>query len=394
MRSGASAKDRLLPILLHAVFFLSGIATVIIGQVLPYLAARFDLNDLQLGYFFPAQFAGSITGTILTNWLGKQGRLVPASVAGGLLMAAGVAMLNFGSHEFVLAAFLVNGLGIGLTLPAINVLILERDPDNSASNLNFLNFFWGVGAIVSKPLTDFTAVGTDLTITTVIIAAPLLILSLAMQFAPSSAEARVKKRDETSGKLEPIWTNPLAWAIAVFGFIHVGFESGMGGWLTTYAQRIEGPSGAQLVTPTFLFFLFFVIGRGVAPLFFRYLDENKVIFISLLVILAGLALILTATATVQLSIGAVLCGFGTSSIFPTNVSRFSKAFGHEAMRRATPLFLAGTLGATAVTWLIGFLSERFGDLRSGMYVLAASVVLLIFIQTGLWRRAGHGVRGT
>ena len=383
MQTRAAANDKTITILLHAVFFLSGIATVIIGQVLPILATRFELNDLQLGYFFPAQFAGSITGTLMTNWLGRQGRLIPATVAGGFLMAIGIAMLNLGSYELVLVAFLVNGLGIGLTLPAINVLILERSPENSASALNFLNFFWGVGAIVSKPLTDYTASGTSLFVTAIVLSAPLAILSIAMLILPSPAESRVTPKGESTEDLAPIWTNPLACAIALFGFIHVGFESGIGGWLTTYANRLEGSDATHLITPTFLFFLFFVIGRGVAPAFFRYLDENKVIFISLIVILAGLGLALTATATLELSLGAILCGFGTSSIFPTNVSRFSKTFGHAAMRRATPLFLAGTLGATTITWLIGFVSERMGDLRSGMYMLAASIVLLIILQAAL-----------
>lgn len=382
MQTRAAVNDKVLTILLHAVFFFSGIATVIIGQVLPILASKFQLNDLQLGYFFPAQFAGSVTGTLMTNWLGRQGRLIPASVAGGFLMAVGLAMLNLGSYELVLAAFLVNGLGIGLTLPAINVLILERNPENSGSALNFLNFFWGIGAIVSKPLTDFTASGTSLLLTTALLSIPVAILSAALLLMPKQSEARVSKT-ENAEELTPIWTNPLAWAIALFAFIHVGFETGMGGWLTTFADRVEASAEARLITPTFLYFLFFVIGRGIAPAFFRYLNENQVILISLLVILVGLALVLTADANLQLGLGAVLCGLGTSSVFPTNVSRFSKAFGSQAMRRATPLFLSGTLGATAITWLIGFLSERLGDLRSGMYVLAVSVILLVVIQTVL-----------
>lgn len=385
MQTRAAVNDKPLIVLLHAVFFFSGIATVIIGQVLPILAARFELNDLQLGYFFPAQFAGSLTGTLMTNWLGRQGRLIPASVAGGFLMAAGLAMLNLGSYELVLAAFLVNGLGIGLTLPAINVLILERNPENSGSALNFLNFFWGVGAIVSKPLTDFTVSGSSLLLTTALLTIPVAILSAALLLMPKQAEARISRK-ENAQDLTPIWTSPLAWGIALFAFIHVGFETGMGGWLTTFADRVEASAEARLITPTFLYFLFFVIGRGIAPAFFRYLNENQVILISLLVILAGLALVLTATENLQLGLGAVLCGLGTSSVFPTNVSRFSKAFGADAMRRATPLFLSGTLGATAITWLIGFLSERLGDLRSGMYVLAVSTILLIVIQSILTLR--------
>lgn len=385
MQTQAATTERLTTVLLFAVFFFSGIATVIIGQVLPVLASRFDLNDLHLGYFFPAQFAGSLTGTLMTNWLGRQGRLIPASVAGGFLMAAGLAMLNLGSYQLVLAAFLVNGLGIGLTLPAINVLILERNPENSGSALNFLNFFWGVGAIVSKPLTDFTVSGSSLLLTTALLTIPVAILSAALLVMPKQAEARISRK-ENAQDLTPIWTSPLAWGIALFAFIHVGFETGMGGWLTTFADRVEASAEARLITPTFLYFLFFVIGRGIAPAFFRYLNENQVILISLLVILAGLALVLTATENLQLGLGAVLCGLGTSSVFPTNVSRFSKAFGADAMRRATPLFLSGTLGATAITWLIGFLSERLGDLRSGMYVLAVSTILLIVIQSILTLR--------
>ena len=386
MQTRAASNDKVLTVLLHAVFFLSGIATVVIGQVLPYVAARFELNDLQSGYLFPAQFGGSITGTLMTNWLGRQGRLIPASAAGASLMAVGIAMLNLGSYELVLAAFLVNGLGIGLTLPAINVLTLERNPENSGSALNFLNFFWGLGAIVSKPLVDFTAQGTSLFNTTLCLSIPLIALSIAIFVVPTPTEASVKPKSESDVDLTPIWSRPLAWAIALFAFVHVGFESGIGGWLTTYTDRIEGSMEARLVTPTFLFFLFFIIGRGIAPMFFRFLDENKVILISLLVILSGLALVLTSSTSIQLSIGGALCGIGTSSVFPTNVSRFSKAFGPHAMRRATPLFLSGTLGATSITWLIGFLSQRLGDLRSGMYLLAASIILLIVIQSILTLR--------
>jgi MFS transporter, FHS family, glucose/mannose:H+ symporter len=383
MKTSNDNRDRLLTVLLHAVFFLSGIMTVLIGQVLPILANRFALNDLESGYLFPAQFAGSLTGTLLTNWFGKYGRLVQASAIGSGLMAGGVLMINSGSYEVVLTGFLVNGLGVGLTLPAINILILERNPQNSAAALSFLNFFWGLGAIVSKPFVDATAKGTSLYLTTIILAVPLFI-GVFMIFAPARAESRPPVRSENGDvRVTPIWSTPLAWAITAFNFIHIGFESGMGGWLTTYTDRVEGDMSTHLLSPTLLFFLFFVIGRGIAPVFFNFLNENQMLLLSLLVILAGLAITLTAGSILQLGIGAAICGFGTSSVFPTNVSRFSKTFGADAMRRSTPLFLCGTLGATLVTWLIGFLSNQTGSLRSGMFVLVFSILFLLVLQIGL-----------
>lgn len=372
--------DRRLSALLHFVFFLSGIATVLIGQVLPVLSSKLELNDLLSGYFFPAQFAGSLTGTLLTNWFGRKGKLVLASTIGSGLMAVGMVMLNLGSYELVLAAFLVNGLGVGLTLPAINVLILERHQENSAAALSFLNFFWGVGAIVCKPFVDLTVRGESLWLTTGILVTPLTFSAIFLFALPSGGEARVERAEEGEGSLKPIWSTPMAWAIASFNFIHVGFESGVGGWLTTYTNRLEGTAVLHLISPTFLFFLFFVIGRGMAPLIFRFLNENRMLLLSLVTILIGLVVALSAEGITQLGMGAALCGLGTSSIFPTNVSRFSKIFGADAMRRATPLFIAGTSGATVTTWLIGFLSSATGSLHSGMLVLVISVSSLIVLQ--------------
>ncbi len=110
------------------------------------------------------------------------------------------------------------------------------------------------------------------------------------------------------------------------------------------------------------------------------------LFLGLLVVLGGMMVTVTAVSVLTLAIGAAIAGFGTSWIFPTNVARFSQIFGPSASRRATPLFICGTLGAAASTWLIGFVSDRTGNLRSGMYVLVACVVLLLAVQAVLAAR--------
>ncbi len=376
---------RALKILLHAGFFVSGIATVLIGQVLPVLSEKLTLNDRQSANFFIAQFTGSLIGTFLTNWFGKKNKFIPASLLGCVLMAIGILMLNANSFELCLAGFFINGFGIGLTLPSINMLIVELNPLRGTSALNILNFFWGVGAIISQPFIDFLKAGNNILLPTAILAAMLFLISAGIFLIPKNIEQKPTKSAENEVDfLVPIWTNPIAWAIAAFNFIHVGFESAMGGWLKTYSQRIEAAAAESWLPPIFLYFLFFVIGRGVAPLFTRFLDENKMLFFSLLTILLGMLILLFAEGLLFLSIGASISGFGTSSIFPTNLSRFTKTFGASASRRATPLFIFGTLGAAFTTWIIGFISNFYeNDLRLGMFVLLASVVILIILQTVL-----------
>jgi len=373
---------QLLKLLLHLFYFLSGIATVLIGQVLPILAKHFVLTDLQLGYFFPSQFAGSLFGTFITSRLAKRNNYMAATVAGGIAMAAGVLIMNVDSIEICLAGFFVLGVGIGLTLPAINMMIVEIDPATSGPALSVLNLYWGIGAIICKPLVDLFSTADQIGLTAVVLAIPLLAASLGLKAAGRRRmhESTDHEHPAAADGVGPIWRTPIAWAIAFFNFVHVGFESGMGGWLTTYTERLAGEPYVNWLSPTLLYFLLFVIGRAAAPTLFRFLNENRMLFLGLGIMLTGIFLTLSAGTVFMLAIGASVTGFGTSWIFPTNVSRFSKVFGPGSTRRATPLFMFGTLGAAASTWLIGYLSEQTGDLRNGMFVLGGSVVILIILQ--------------
>ncbi len=374
-------------IVLHVIFFLSGITTVLIGQVLPILAKHFSLNDLMVSYFFPAQFAGSLAGTFLTSHFAKRDNYFAATLFGTVLMAAGILMMNIDVFSVCLVGFAVNGIGIGLTLPSINMLILEMSRERAGSALSVLNFCWGVGAIVCKPFVDLFGTHDQLGLTTYILAIPLLIMAAGLMLLGSGREKEADGSWDAGPDNTPIWSTPIAWLIALFNFVHVGFESGIGGWMTTYTERVPGEPLASWISPTLLYFSFFVLGRGFAPLLFKFLNENRMLMLGLLIVLLGMGVILSASSVLLLSLGATIAGFGTSWIFPTNVARFSHTFGPTATRRATPLFICGTLGAASSTWLIGFISDRTGSLHSGMYVLLAAVGMLLVLQIGLGTRS-------
>jgi MFS transporter, FHS family, glucose/mannose:H+ symporter len=374
-------------IFLHIAFFLSGIATVLIGQILPIIGSKFALNDQQLGYLFPAQFIGSIAGTLLTNWFGKRNNFLLATLIGSFSMACGIIALNSGNFEICIAGFVVNGIGVGMTLPSINMLILELRSDNPTAALNFLNVFWGLGAILSQPFVSFLGKNNSLVIPTSLLAGLLGIIGILIAILP-----REKTIHLTDAKaiivtnLPPIWTTPMAWGIALFNFIHVGLESGIGGWLTTYTQRISG-GATDFIQPIILFYLFFVAGRLFAPVLTKFFDENKMLFIGLNGLMIGLFFMLFANGIPVLSIGAMVAGFGTSFVFPTNLARFNKTFGESSVRRTTPFFICGTLGATSMNWMIGFVSNRYNnDLSKGMLVMVASIFALIALQIVLSRR--------
>jgi FHS family glucose/mannose:H+ symporter-like MFS transporter len=377
-RAMPKTSSRSLVIFLRVGFILIGIITVLLGQILPTLSLRLSLNDQESGYLFIGQFVGSLFGTLCYSRLVRKFGYLKMLFGGFCLMGFGCAGVNSDSWFWCTTAVSSYGYGIGLTIPAINMLVVELDRDNSASALNTINFFWGVGAILCKPFIDRVGTPTSVVLPTIILS--VLLLSVGFLIVFSNYEPDSKQVDTGIGASIPIWTTATAWLVATFNFIHVGIESSVGGWITTYQARLVQSTTSGWISAALVFFLMLVVGRGIAPAFFRFFKENTVLFASLILMTCGILLILLTESFALLLTGSAVLGFGCSSVFPTNMSRFTRLFGSQATRSATPIFVFGGLGGAFITWLVGFTSTTFDSLRTGFLVILTSSVLLIIVQ--------------
>lgn len=89
-------------LIVHAAFVPTGMVTVMLGPLLPLLAAKWNLSDSQAGYLITAQFIGSLLGTISSSMVLSRLGFRTAMIAGQLLMAVGAATLL--SNSFALGA--------------------------------------------------------------------------------------------------------------------------------------------------------------------------------------------------------------------------------------------------------------------------------------------------
>src|SRR3954449_6044977 len=109
--------------LLFAGFVLSGIATTIVGPMLPVFIRRWTLDDSQAGLFSTVQFLAALVGTAasgaLMSWRGYR----PALVAGYALIGYGLATLNAATHLNALIATGAFGFGYGLITPGTNLFV-------------------------------------------------------------------------------------------------------------------------------------------------------------------------------------------------------------------------------------------------------------------------------
>ena len=371
-------------VLIHLGFALIGAATTLLGVILPALATRFALDDDQAGRLFSAQFAGSLVGTFAAGYFWKRLGFAQTIVIGLLLMSAGICAMAFFGLSGIVSGIFLNGVGIGLAIPTINLLISAINPLRAASALNFLNFIWSGGAMLCPAFVGL--LGRSLEIRLPLLALSVCLLIPALSLFGFSAKFRktafiVSPQESSRGSSVPpmfIWRSGLALIIAVLLFFCVGAENTLSGWLTAYSLRLQdGHSSLWTATTTF-FWMAFLMGRLLAPLFLRVFTEPMFVLICLLIGLIGAALLLTPSQYSLLSLGTALAGFGLAPIFPTLFAQFTKNFGETGATRW--LFISSTIGGALMTWLVGFLSTATGSLRSGLSVTFFCFLAMLFLQ--------------
>ena len=165
--------------------------------------------------------------------------------------------------------------------------------------------------------------------------------------------------------------------VAALFFIYVGSETAVGGWIATYARRLDlGSHAFWAMTPTF-FWGALLAGRMTAPLALRRLRETTVASAGLALASVGIVVILASRSITPVVVGATMTGFGFASIFPISVSMLSHWFSTMAAQVGGAIFPVAYLGGAALPWLVGAVSAQTGSLRAGFLVpLAGSAVML------------------
>src|SRR6267154_2121852 len=374
---------RNLLVLLFAGFVLSGIATTIVGPMLPIFIRRWSLDDGQAGLFSSIQFLAALGGTLASSAIAAWRGYRPPLVLGYALMGGGLASLNADTHGVALAATAAFGLGYGLITPGTNLFVAELGGAKSASLLNQLNFAWGAGAMICSPLIvlalERDGLGILLLGTAVfggVLVLGLLFVSFGMQ----------KHDVNTSGAAFTAVGLGVTIALGAMFFIYVAMENGVGIWSAEYAKRLaNGITGMTTLAPMF-FYAGLTSGRAAAPLFLRHLAERKIVLGALSLAAAATALLIASRSLPIATAAVFLAGLGCASVYPIFIAWLSRWYGAAAKKIGGILFALASLGGSAGSESIGVVSKFSSSLRVGLLVPLACATILIFLVLSLRRQ--------
>jgi len=371
--------------LLFAGFILSGIATTIVGPMLPLFIRRWSLDDGQAGLFSTIQFSAAWIGTLASSAIASWRGYRPALVLGYALMGGGLAVLNADTHAVALAATATFGFGYGLITPGSNLFVAELGGPKSASLLSLLNFTWGVGAMACSPLLALAlkhnALGSLLVGFGVFGAA----LVLGLSFASFGVQEHNKEADAAEAASPGVGL-PITLALAALFFIYVAMENGIGIWAAEFAKRLAGGITSLTTLAPMFFYAGLTSGRAVAPLALRRIAERKLVLGALGLAATGTIVLIAAPALKIAIVAVFFAGLGCASVYPIYIAWLSRWYGARAKKIGGVLFALASLGGSVGPWLIGFVSKLSASLRIVLLVPLFCAPIMVVVVLLLRRR--------
>jgi fucose permease len=125
-------------------FVICGIVTVLPGPMLPLLAAKWGLPDVQSGAFFTAEFVASTIASVLApkrmRWSLPRGYALMTIGVLLLVVAGGSTGVTLG-HSLAFGSFVLIGFGIGLSVTSTNLLVGAAPKEQRARRLSIANLW-------------------------------------------------------------------------------------------------------------------------------------------------------------------------------------------------------------------------------------------------------------
>ena len=385
----APASASALTIAAYISFVPIGVANVLLGPLLPTLSARWSLNYAHAGALFTAQYIASTIAVALSgvvvSWRGYRF----AMKSGILLMSAGLAVLLLGSKWLGVLSIAVYGGGLGIAVPAANLMVAELNPARRAATLNWLNFYWSAGAVSCPFLVAAATRIHRMPLFLTVVSGFALLVAAGIHSMPANL-AEPRSPDKGTTRLVPVIQSQLRvfLILAVLFFLYVGTENGFGGWVASFAKSLGSVSPAMaLITPSF-FYASLMLGRWLATLLLRFHTEIRLVRMGLLLACAGTAGLLWSHGWIGVVGSACAAGLGLSSVYPITISLLAKEFGSAAARIGSIMFVLSNIGGGLLPWFVGLVSNRSGTLKTGLLIplWGCALMLGLYLRLHDWKQ--------
>lgn len=362
-------------------FIVLGMTIALLGPSLPALAEKTSSTIGQISVLFTTSSGGYFLGSVLGGRLYDRYKGHPILVILLALIAVVLTLIPFVPLLWLLSIILfLIGTFEGILDVGCNTLLIWVHRRNVSPFMNALHFFFGVGSFIAPIILAQTALlSGDIKLGYIVMALMIIPILVWIVRQPSPAASDDENGTTVAVKRTRDQTILIIFTAAIL-FFYVGAELGFGGWIYTYALKLDLADETTAAYLTSAFWGAFTIGRLISiPLATRFRPRSLMILNFFGCLLSAMIIILLPKSLTALWGGTLLMGVSMASIFPVTITLAERRM--PITGQTTSWFFVGVgLGSMLMPWLIGQLFEPIGPLVT-MYIVLIALLLdfLVFL---------------
>ena len=364
---------------LYFVYFVLGVAVILIGSILPQLREANALSYGQSGNLLSVQSVGFLLVGLVTGAAVLKLGIHKAYVGTVAFLPVGMFMLvKGGSFLFLAVAMFLVGISKG-AITDYNNRVISDYAEGEAGPINSLHIFFAIGACLAPFFALFlTGLSAEKGWLYAMIASAVLSLLaviagifIKMDMTSDGADAEAPAAVDAS---LDFFRDPLFLWTLLMGICDQALESSLMGWMTTYYLEtgIVSEQVSQLTTS--LLWFAFLIGRIICMVIAMKWRPERMLLIMGSGTAVFMILLIVSTNAPLLFISTIGLGLCLSGVYGTAVSNASGVFARYSSAMGLYVTIAG-IGGAAAPAAIGWLSDLF-SVRIGFCVLAVMAAIL------------------
>lgn len=356
----------------YFAFLTSGMMSTLIGALLPFMKAEYQMSYMLSGAVISAHQIGNFAALLIAGYLpyliGRKNSTLTLSlgiVIGFLLMTLS------GNPLLLLLAFAFTGIGRG-TMSNITNVVMSEIAENKTASLNLLHASFAVGAFLAPFLAILTT--SVFGVYWRVSAWVLVLFELTVLFFLSRSSLSGKPKTKQNDEGRAFMRSGRYWLNTFILFFYLCGEASVIGWLVTYFNDTGRLSPALALTTSSALWVFILVGRLICATLSMKINKNV-----LLVILGALQIVfflmmisVEHIALIYLS----LFGFGLamSGTYPTTLSTMDRKFNSSTIATGTCIATA-TVGAITMPIIVGSVAQAVG-IAGGLATISLSILCM------------------
>lgn len=354
------------------VFLLSGIAMAAWAPMVPYVKARFALDDAALGLVLLAFGGGSILAMPLAGVLSHRVGSRAVMLASGLALCLGLPLVALAPNlPSVVAALLYFGAALGALDVAMNAHGVETEKRAGRPVMSSFHGVFSVGGLSgAAAMSALLAVGVPLLAATLAVSALLLVLLLWQR----SGLLRVVAGDPAQRTALRL-PRGVVLVLAGLCFICLLAEGAMLDWSAVLLREFHGVDTRYAGVGYALFSVAMAAGRFGGDRVVARIGQPAMLAAGASLAACGLLLATQLPGAASGLLGYALVGLGVSNLVPILFGAAGRLPGTSPAVAIAALTTLGYTGLLAGPALIGFLAHA-SSLPTALLAVAGLLLLV------------------